>query len=98
MTKYKTSELTGDLLNRAVAKALGYTENFPCYEENGNSVFLIHVMCYESCFSVFNPVENWQQCGQLIEKFKIRITPFVHDWQAAIFEDCENKPLSLKYD
>ena len=65
MTKYKTEELTGELLNRAVAKAL-------------NRDFDIETECLE-----------------LIELFKIRITPSYSDWQAAIFESDENKPLAL---
>lgn len=78
VSKHKTELLTGDLLNLVVAKALGYTENFPCYEENGKSVFLIHEMSYESCFPVFNPSEKWEQCGQLIERFKIE-SEYIND-------------------
>lgn len=73
MAIYKTDELTGDLLNRAVAKALGWEIPIanslidPCYyDKDGNK---------QAEIAHYNPVENWRQCGELIERFNVEIEP-----------------------
>lgn len=72
------SELTGNDLNHWVAKARGW-ELVPAQNNDGeilpwnvwldfNDKFIGHEYEYE-------PDTNWQQCGELIEKFKVTIWP-----------------------
>lgn len=87
MTTHKTNELTGDLLNRAVAKALGWKikycsrfEHDVYFSNNAEMIMSVHN---------YNPVENWQQCGQLIERFKIDIfwTDYAKNVECNIYEN-----------
>ena len=71
MTIHKTNELTGDLLNRAVAKALGWKTRYCSqfehdiyFDDNAEMIMSVHN---------YNPVADWSQCGQLIEKFRVDI-------------------------
>jgi len=61
--KFKTSELTGDNLNRAVAFACGYDFHKSFFI---NSEKMIPM-------ELWNPEQDWAQCGELADKFKIEI-------------------------
>jgi hypothetical protein len=82
--KYTISKLTGDELNHAVALAMGLKKGvkfgFPVYtNEDGNSICNIHN---------YHPSHNWEQCGELIDRFNVSLT-FEEDdlWSAWIMPD-----------
>jgi len=79
--KHKTSELTGENLNHAVALAQKWSKStkfgVPIYiDENGTNT--------EYCKG-YDPEHNWAQCGELVDKFNISQT-FEEDdlWSAWI--------------
>lgn len=89
MTTYKTSELTGDLLNRAVAKAIDYKID-DWIKDAGIAYHFGKLLIMGSGGKEFNPVDNWGQCGQLVDKFDInvktrRFGEFKKDYQCDIF-------------
>jgi len=82
--KYKTSELTGENLNHAVALAQKWSKStkfgVPIYvDENGANT--------EYCKG-YDPEHNWAQCGELVDKFNIT-TEFEEDgaWFASFYND-----------
>lgn len=67
MKKYKTSELTGLLLDEAVVKALGF--DYKVYiSELCSQVYLLE---RGYAVALFRPSLLWCDCGPLIGKFKI---------------------------
>jgi len=81
--KFKTSELTGGNLNRAVALAIGRGNDGSNYNENGTST---------EYSTSYNPVHTWRQCGELIDKFNISLT-FEEDglWSATCYDENTNE-------
>lgn len=71
----KTSELTGDKLDYWVAKAQGWvhrvtTEHMA--KRGFDEPFYWRIPSKGFC-SQYHPSANWQQCGELIEKFDIEL-------------------------
>jgi len=86
--KFKTRELTGDNLKRALALAQDWSESikfgFPVYaNKDGN------VMC---AIQFYDPEHDWSQCGELIDKFNISLT-FEEDgfWSATCYDENTNE-------
>ncbi|MDE9495675.1 DUF2591 domain-containing protein [Xenorhabdus bovienii] len=86
--KIKTSELTGRALDWAVCLAIGGTvnaDNTVVIPPNG-------VYCLLSNGSGdFTPSTDWSQCGELIEKYKVKFEHGEHIW----FASCKRGMLAL---
>lgn len=86
MAIYKTDELTGDLLNRAVAKAIDY--RIDDWTKDAKIITFFGVLIVSgSSGKKFNPLEDWSQCGQLIERFNIEIKNIGYTWSALVRKD-----------
>jgi len=78
----KTSELTGDALNWAVAKAMGHENGFPqnllgvCVKGHGHERVS------------WSPSTNWSQAGMLIERERIELKPVYAGWAAFLGRQC----------
>ena len=86
----KTAELTGEALNWAVGKADGLALQIqPPQYGIGARVFVES----PSGLARYRPTVDWGQCGPLIEKFKVWVSPPVGEgmdedgWDATIYED-----------
>lgn len=82
----KVSDLIGAELDYWVARAIG--KRRPTLVETG-----FGKVCYVDSddrvsYDIFNPSENWQDAGQIIEKYRINLTPQRDDgkWYAFITE------------
>ena len=77
-------------LDKRVAEALGYEiedrEGVDFYIDTARSAKYMHTFVVSSVFS-FTPSTNWQQAGELLEKYKIAVTPPLYgrpDWSAEV--------------
>lgn len=73
--KYTTSELEGDLLDAAVAKAAGYAPGFTDFGPEGSGPAWIHAEGKRGAVlrSRFKPSTDWSIGGQIIERERITI-------------------------
>jgi len=86
--KFKTSELTGDNLNHAVALAQGWLSGWSTALDE--KIWLIERDM--KWVKRYNPEQDWAQCGELIEKFNISLT-FEEDgfWSATCYDENTNE-------
>ena len=83
------SEMTNEELDSAVATAQGWKlltgdlANEPDYWVNGN----IYKCDY-------HPSTNWQQAGELVEKYKIDLEYVDTNWEATIWDLLNNVPIA----
>jgi hypothetical protein len=80
----KVSELTGSELDYWVAKAQGWEKKTFI---RGGLVYWSNGVTSSINIESYTPTTNWQQCGELIEKFKLVISQNGDDWTAQV-----NKP------
>ena len=79
----KTSELTGDKLDYWVAKAQGWNLDTE-YDDRCNQYTALTGRRF------YTPSTNWQQCGELIEKFEADLGPFhSQQWIACVWSGSE---------
>ena len=86
--KIKTSELSGEQLDWAVAKCEGQEVVF----EDGE-------LCLPSSYfkdgDPYKPSTNWGQGGPIIEREEIKVGPQIHSgWESTVWENC--RPISSK--
>jgi hypothetical protein len=80
--KVKTSELTGVALDWAVAQATGANVRIHTFEGNG-AVQMVFDLENGHLLATYSPSNSWNQCGPLIEKFRIELrTSGVRRWYA----------------
>lgn len=74
----KVSELTGDKLDYWVAKAQGWDKSF-----NKLGLYAVWVTEYgDEPIHHYKPTTNWQQCGELIEKFNLNLLRLDDGWKS----------------
>ena len=74
--KHKTSELSGALLDAAVAKALGMAYEIDLRKLLGYSESMTHFTDVPACkteYGYFEPSTSWEQGGPIIERERIAI-------------------------
>jgi len=90
--KYKVSELTGYRLNHAVA----LTANIKHWHYAKGQESAVGTLINEGSINekpiTYDPEHNWEQCGELIDKFNISLT-FEEDglWSATCYDENTNE-------
>ena len=85
--KIKTSELQGAALDWAVAKCLGWENGFP------ENLLGVRVKGFGRERIKWNPSEDWEQGGQIIEREKIKVAPNLNGTWHGQIRHTESHPL-----
>lgn len=81
MTKYKTSKLTGALLDAAVAKAEGFGQwTVHTYDGETEAACILGPLAMERF--EWSPSKTWEQGGSIIERERIALWASNSGWRA----------------
>lgn len=86
-TEIKTSDLTREALNWAVAKSCGYSAYLAAPNYGNPHLVMVRYTpdgCHFEKDERFNPCESWAGCGPLIQKYKVSVDarPISGRWDA----------------